>query len=354
MRRVVVPKKSHAHRVAFLTRHALSGLALYRALLRQCNSLQQSRPDLVSPESHVRERFRRYKNLQSPSQTANALRAGYEALDLVYSAAQGDKEDIGRLTKLLSEVQLAKERKRQHQNALAAIRPVKELNKKQVKAEENRRFQTATAQRHPEARPILERPRAVVSGKRRIPTLVNASGIPFLRISKPQPQSLSRLIRGKIVQRQKWIDRRDRLELEVLFCKDEDQWDDLTTGCEDGEQWSSALRTAIHDIRVQIREDNEKRAALAKSMWNIVLAERELAEKEKQAEEKLAEEKLAEEKLAEQKQTEQKLAEQKLAEQKLAEQKPKRGRPKRRQSEEKQDEEKPKRGRPKKRQAKNG
>ncbi|KAL4910654.1 hypothetical protein BDW74DRAFT_1180 [Aspergillus multicolor] len=278
MHRVVVPKKSHAHRVACL--------ALYRALLRQCNDLQRSRPELVSPRSHVRERFRRYKGLESPSQTTNALRAGYEALDLVYSAAQGDKEGVDRLSKLLSDVQLVKERKRQHQNTLAAIRPVKELNKKQKKAEENRQFQKATIRRHPEAKSILERPLAKVSGKRHIPVLVSASGIPFLRIKKPQPQSLSRMIRSKVNERQKMMDRRAELEPDMLFAKDEDAWDDLTTGREDEEEWSTAPRDAYYNLKRRLWKDSAKKEALAKSMWEIVLAERELAEKEKQAEEK--------------------------------------------------------------------
>lgn len=61
-----------------LTETHLLGLALYRALLRRCNDLQRTAPELVSSQSHIQERFRKYKNLQSPSQTANALKAGYE------------------------------------------------------------------------------------------------------------------------------------------------------------------------------------------------------------------------------------------------------------------------------------
>ncbi|KAL4743703.1 hypothetical protein BDV11DRAFT_178088 [Aspergillus similis] len=278
MHRLVVPKKSSAHRIACL--------ALYRALLLRCRDLQRGRPELVSPQAHVRERFRKYKNLQSPSQTANALKAGYEALDLVDSAALGNENDTGLVWRILAKAQSTKEQKRESQNVLSHIRPVKQPNKKQIRAEENRRFQEATAQRHPDAPSILERPRPVVSGKRRVPVLVNASGIPFLRIKKPQPQSLSRMIRRKLAERQKLVERRERLEPEILFGEDEDQWDELTNGRGEGEErWSSAPRAAFDEVYRRIGEDNRRKQALARSMWEIVLAERKLAEEEQKAEE---------------------------------------------------------------------
>ncbi|KAL4989096.1 hypothetical protein BDW68DRAFT_76194 [Aspergillus falconensis] len=283
MHRLVVPKKSFAHRIACL--------ALYRALLLRCRDLQRLRPELVSPQSHVRERFRRYKNLQSPSQTANALKAGYEALDLIDSAALGNEDEIGLIWRILAKAQSTKEENKEFQSVLSHIRPVKQPNKKERKAEENRKYQEATAQRHPDATSILERPRPVVSGKRRVPVLVNASGIPFLRIKKPQPQSLSRMIRRKIAERQKLVERREKLEPEVLFGEDEDQWDYLTNGREeDEERWSSAPRAAFDEVYRRIGEDNRRKQALARSMWEIVLAERKLAEKEQKAEEKHAEE----------------------------------------------------------------
>ncbi|KAL6239035.1 hypothetical protein BDW75DRAFT_236739 [Aspergillus navahoensis] len=278
MHRLVVPKKSSAHRLACL--------ALYRALLLRCRDLQRIRPELVYLQSHVRERFRRYKNLQSPSQTANALKAGYEALDLVDSAALGNEDNIGLVWRLLAKTQSTREQKKEFQSVLSLIRPVKQPNKKERKAEENRKFQEATAQRHPDATSILERPRPIVSGKRRIPVLVNASGIPFLRIKKPQPQSLSRMIRRKVAERQKLVERRERLEPEVLFGEDEDQWDDLTNGREqDEERWSSAPRAAFDEVYRRIGEDNRRKQSLARSMWEIVLAERKLAEEEQKAEE---------------------------------------------------------------------
>ncbi|KAL4943350.1 hypothetical protein BDV06DRAFT_139297 [Aspergillus oleicola] len=273
MHRVVVPKYSSVHRFACLT--------LYRALLRRCNDLRRTAPQLVLAQSHIKERFRRYKRLESPSQTANALKAGYEALDLLYSASQGNANDTGLILSILSEVRSVKQRKREAQDMLAAARPVKQPSLKRLKAEKNQQIQQQTDQRHPEATSILARPRPVVSGRRHVPVLVNASGIPFLRIKKPQPKNLSRFIRLKVKRRQKILDRQERLETEVLFGGDEDHWDLLTTGREK-ETWTGEIETAIRDVKRLVATENERRRVLSEKMWEIVLAERKLAEEEEE------------------------------------------------------------------------
>lgn len=55
-----------------------SGLALYRTLLRQCSPSTSNAPWLSETRFLAGQRFRRYKDLQSPSQVANALKAGYQ------------------------------------------------------------------------------------------------------------------------------------------------------------------------------------------------------------------------------------------------------------------------------------
>ncbi|KAJ0420136.1 hypothetical protein BJY00DRAFT_143386 [Aspergillus carlsbadensis] len=272
--RVVVPKLSSAHRFACL--------ALYRALLRQCNRISSIAPKLSAAESHIRDRFRRYKNLQSPSQTANALKAGYEGLDLLYSAAQGNKKDSGFLQSILSHAKSAKECKRKVQAAIAERLPAKQPTRKQLKAQENRRLQETTARRHPDTIPILSRPRPVVSGRRHVPVLVNACGVPFLRIKKPQPLNLSRVIHRKIAHRWHLVERRDRLMHELYFAGDEDEWDSLTIGLEP-ETWYDAVRDSYDDTINQIRVIDDKNIARSEAMWEVVLAERELAVKEKLA-----------------------------------------------------------------------
>lgn len=53
------------------------GLALYRALLRQCSASPSHAPWHAETTSLVKQRFRKYQRLQSPSQVVNALNAGY-------------------------------------------------------------------------------------------------------------------------------------------------------------------------------------------------------------------------------------------------------------------------------------
>ncbi|KAL2828901.1 hypothetical protein BDW59DRAFT_39249 [Aspergillus cavernicola] len=272
MHRAIAPKLSSAHRFACL--------ALYRALLRQCNELPKTAPQLTAAQSHIRERFRKYKNLQSPSQTANSLKAGYEALDLLYSASRGNEQDSDLIEAILSESKSAKWHKQRLQAALPK-KPITQPSPKQIQIQENKRFQEMTARRHPDTRPILSRPRPVVSGRRHVPVLVNARGVPFLRIKKPQPKNLSCALRTKLDRRWKMIERRDKMLSEVRLGKAEDYWDSLTAG-EEKVTWASAAETAWDDARCWIQKTDRKNKALAESMWKVVLAERKLAEKEKQ------------------------------------------------------------------------
>jgi hypothetical protein len=109
--------------------------------------------------------------------------------------------------------------------------------------------------------------------------LVSARGVPFLRFKKPQPRNLSGVIRNKLDRRQKWIDRRDRLQVELLFAGDEDVWDGITN-MEDSVLWTEELYTAFRDVKEKTKNEDMKNKEMAEKMWQIVLAERELAEKE--------------------------------------------------------------------------
>jgi hypothetical protein len=173
----------------------------------------------------VRHKFRTYRNIQSPSQITNVLRAGYEALDLIHSASQGNESDISHLQTLLLEgrsLRLLNASERRELTNARRNKPISALDKKKA---ESRRYQKATAYQHPNAQPILSRPRPVVNGRRRVPVLVNARGVPFLRIKKPQPKILSDVIRAKLDKRWSRIVLRDRLQAELLLAKDEDDWD---------------------------------------------------------------------------------------------------------------------------------
>lgn len=157
--------------------------------------------------------------------------------------------------------------------------PAKPLTPKKARKEKSIRFQEETNQRHPNATSILNRPRPLGDKKRNVPVLVNARGLPFLRYKKPQPRNVSSVIRTKLGRRWNWIERRDRLKIELLFAKDEEEWDRVTEAKEPS-TWSEHPANAIVDVNAKIAHFDMHSKELADNMWKIVLAEKALAEEE--------------------------------------------------------------------------
>jgi hypothetical protein len=162
------------------------------------------------------------------------------------------------------------------------------------KRAENIESQRQSRWTHPKVEPILSRPRPVVAGQRKVPVFVNARGVPFLRIKKPQPQILSQIIRQKHAYKDKLIERRDRLLLEYYYAKDEEDWDRILNGesITNATQWAKeplwlegSWPESVWASFQQSNHDNymyeRKNLNLARELWQVVLDERELAEKEK-------------------------------------------------------------------------
>ena len=165
------------------------------------------------------------------------------------------------------------------QRRLAEARPKKRPSKREVKKMKMKQFQQKTANRHPNAVSIFCRPRLLIAGKRHIPTLVNAGGVPFLRIKKPQPSFLGSVIRTKIRRRQKLINIRNELSMSLIFVEDEDTWDRLTEG-EEAVSWGDAIRFSQVEVTRRLEAIDHRNAEVARKMWKVVLAERELAAEE--------------------------------------------------------------------------
>ncbi|CAG8918102.1 unnamed protein product [Penicillium salamii] len=274
MHKVLVPKQSGAHRVACLS--------LYRALLQQCRSSSET-PWLAETGYLVRRNFRKYKALQSPSQTVNALKAGYEALDLIHSS-RTNPVDRNRITHMISHAQMKRDRYAQLQKQIRQQAPPPvPLTPRAARKAESIRFQNETTRRHPDAKSVLDRPRPLGEGKKRhIPVLVNARGLPFLRFKKPQPRNVSGVIRAKLANRWEWIQRRDGLQVDLLFAQDEEAWDRMT-GTKDSGAWPEDIQIAIDDAKAKISHFDMKTKDLADKMWKVVLAEKALAEAEEKA-----------------------------------------------------------------------
>lgn len=79
----------------------------------------------------------------------------------------------------------------------------------------------------PPGKALLDvRPYAKVSGPRHVPILASANGIPFLRITKPQPPALTRIIQQKLKNRNKRFDERTLINnYWTPIGRYEDEWD---------------------------------------------------------------------------------------------------------------------------------
>lgn len=286
------------------------GLSLYRALLRQSHRLPQTSAETESIRHLVRTKFDRYKGIHSPTQTLHCLQAGYEvkdilvicqatrtnkyckALDLFHSACSENKDSLARIQLLLRSSRSRKPTSTPKDENIPT--PVN-LSRMQKKRAENIEFQRQTRWIHPNTEPILSRPRPVVSGRRKVPVFVNARGVPFLRIKKPQPQILSKIIRQKHALKDKLIERRGRLLVECYFAKDEEDWDRILTDqslttqtITQGKELPSWLKgswpESAWESYQQSKLDNKKyerqNLDMARKLWKVVLKERELAERE--------------------------------------------------------------------------
>lgn len=130
----------------------------------------------------------------------------------------------------------------------------------------------------------LDRPFTTISGRRRVPKLVNANRVPFLRLKKPQSPFLSRIIRDTVATREKRITLANQLTEQLPIAVDEDKWDQILYdrfGLEEESQWSYELRLAIRDNACLQAAATQKRTDIAAKMFSIMQKEKALAHEEK-------------------------------------------------------------------------
>lgn len=116
----------------------------------------------------------------------------------------------------------------------------------------------------PPARAVLAvRPYPRVTGQRRVPVLASANGIPFLRLTKPQPASLSRVLRQKLARRMATFHARIELQNYWLpLAQQEDEWDALVSReAGKGRGLGDGVRVVAEESRwvdevLQAREEN--------------------------------------------------------------------------------------------------
>lgn len=141
---------------------------------------------------------------------------------------------------------------------------------------------------YPGATCTLARPFLELSGRRHVPVLVNANRVAFLRLKKPQPPFLSRIIRDTVETRERRIAEAARLASEIPIAEDEGDWDEILykhVGLDYGDPketpWECEVKRAFeknHKLQV---EAVKKRADVSAKMYAIMEQEKALAEEEK-------------------------------------------------------------------------
>jgi hypothetical protein len=152
-------------------------------------------------------------------------------------------------------------------------------------------------------RNVYDRPIPVeeLSGRRHVPKIVGANGIPFLRFKKPQSHYLSRIIRNKVAQRMKWFDAIAVIEDDLEMAKLEDVWENAVeqlarkemgvSGLKD-EPGSSNRKREVTFEGILLDEKNKLNTSISRSqaavqqtaekLLDIVDAETELYQQERQ------------------------------------------------------------------------
>lgn len=272
------PRCSGAHRIA--------AIALYRALLTQCRAVpgleQYQRYEL---QNIVRNRFKQARHTTSERWLRLDFEAGYEAIDHLDAAVAGSEASRVYVRELLA-------------RAPAKVKldpPVVRTKRQQRLLRRGRGREESAEPERPPGRSILYRPLPLdqLSGRRHVPVLFNAQGIPVLRIKKPQPHALSAYINDRLKKKQKQTDTRYRLDACFELARTEDVWDGFIaalTQAEDGKQdgeglveptWTEAVDVSRKENLDKHLAEKQKNREMAEKMQAIVDQEKALYEKEK-------------------------------------------------------------------------
>ncbi|KAK3079304.1 hypothetical protein LTS18_005190 [Coniosporium uncinatum] len=298
MPRVYVPKKLGLHREA--------SIALYRALLTQTSLLPPtaapSAASTTSPEpptdarpaltNLIRNRYRANRHLVSPRLNKLAFLAGYAALDTLDAAVAGDAAATARLLDIAG---------RAPRSLTAESPTAKQALAKRLVVDAKKRADAARKFPPREDALLGSRPRPArdVKGRRHIPHVVNANGVPFLRFKRPQPENLTRLLRSKMENKFRRVEREQELEgYWVPLAGGEDGWDEVLERCcgplptttrwkqEEGKavretKWVDVYKQALWDVRRAVKETERGNRELTRKMTDLAGREQVLADMER-------------------------------------------------------------------------
>jgi hypothetical protein len=259
-----------------LLANAEIAFALYRALLSQCAKLPLEPIFIDGLQNAIRNRFR----IARPQRLrlALAFRSGYTALDLLDASVAGDDASTARIKDL---VQRIPDALKQPPPTPKHLMP-KKKNEAHYPPPEEFKLEN-----------MFPRPLGSVEGTRKVPFLVNAAGLPFIRWKKPQPENVSRVLKTKLAVRQRRLDEMDAVEGKLAPMADrEDEWDRLVGQLNDAEKgtkdltdrpnsFAGEVKVYEDDLRKAFAESDEKSIQLGKRFTAIVLKERQFAQRER-------------------------------------------------------------------------
>ncbi|KAH6615276.1 hypothetical protein C7974DRAFT_367470 [Boeremia exigua] len=266
MPRYLQPIKSTEHRVA--------AIALYRALLSGCSSAALPDDERKSLSNAIRNKFRQNRKIQSPYQLGLSFKLGFETVDQLDAATAPNTAAASTLAHLITTLP----------RGLTRGPPTRRPPTPAPAPHPSGKHPLATL---PPDRAVLNvRPYAHVTGARKVPVIATANGVPFLRLTKPQPASLSRVLRQKLARRIEHFHQRVELQHYWLpLARQEDEWDALM-----GSQGIEGTEGGWADVVVEAERENgmmyeaemaRDREVIRKMQW-IVDEETRLALKEGQ------------------------------------------------------------------------
>lgn len=293
MRGTIHPRSSAAHKLACLS--------LYRALLKQSLRFHDENTSNTLL-TLVRHRFHCDQWINSPHVICDALKKGRRAHALLREAVGGSPTALAQLTSTLDQVAKHASQTahlRAHQNSLRGpTSPSKRLMIAHFEGQRSKYW----AEKIPNPIPVFDRPvpREQLPNPekpRRVPTLTNTQGIPFLRYKAgAQSPHLSRILRDLYLHDFKRWEANARLLEEVDHARLEDAWDRTVqsqTGYADAPDvlhddgtwetkgWAEDTKTVLKELQQGLKMTGTRRTETTQRMWNIVQKETQLAEQEK-------------------------------------------------------------------------
>ncbi|KAM6487642.1 hypothetical protein HDV62DRAFT_350350 [Trichoderma sp. SZMC 28011] len=245
------------------SRHRTAALALYRALIRTASRIPVAQDVAQKPISQiVRRRVEKNSGYTSFRLIYAAMAAGYKFLNLLTKAQTPNSPEHTQIMQHLQSIRdtAAASRAIPHPPQYKPVLPAEPLLINTAKANDPPKYTSN----------ILPRPKNSLTGPRKVPSVsATADGQPFVRLKKPQPHVMSRMIgrKNRIFESRimNILDIDERVVPEAAL---EDEWDRMMDELL-AEEGSKKGRRKQQDLCQSAREDRSKMETFG---WSVQLS----------------------------------------------------------------------------------